>query len=154
MSEFDNFIQKVQERFPGLKYEIDKAETKSGSTWVDIYSEEESITIEFRPNYGFGLYKGDSSSYGEGPNEIYRSQDLAVKRVEAILKDHKLEVRLDELQEMFGQADVKSKESNISNHKIQELISFIESRGGSLEINAHFEECDLPISLNSVSNNM
>ena len=30
---------------------------------------------------------------------------------------------------------------------VQQLLSFVKSRGGSLEINAHFKECDVPISL-------
>lgn len=151
MNRFDIFIQKLQENFPDLLYDIDKAEVESGSSWLDIRSGSDTLTIEFKPSYGFGIYTGDQTTFGGGPNEIYRDEELAIKRIGSILKHHKIEVRLDELQEMFGEPGVVVKKGDISKYQLDELLSFIESRGGSLEINAHFKECDLPISINSIS---
>jgi len=151
MMEFENFIQTLREKFPDLKCEIDRAETESGSSWVDIISDETRLTIEYRPHMGFGLYKETSSNFGEGPSEVFRNRDFAIKRIEAIIKNHKFEVRLDELQEMFGQTGDLPENNNLSDLTVQELVSFIESKGGSLEINAHFKECDVPISLGTIT---
>ena len=152
MNQFDIFIKKLQKSFPDLNYNVDKAEVESGSSWIDIHSGNDTLNIEFKPSYGFGIYTRDQSTFGEGPNEIYRDEDLAIKRIGSIIKDHKIEVRLDELQEMFGMTSTHLDANSISNYRFEELLSFIESKGGSLEINAHFKECDLPISLKSVSN--
>jgi len=156
---FDDFVKKVQAKFPHFTYEIDRADTESGNSWLDIFAGNEVITVEYRPNLGFGIYKDKSSDYGNGPDEVFRNENLIIARLEAILIAHKTDIRLKELQEMFGETYESSQATKVIPHSetdqtsqevqypLEELLSFVKSHGGSLEIKAHFEECDVPISI-------
>ncbi|MES0490249.1 MAG: hypothetical protein ABUK01_09665 [Leptospirales bacterium] len=140
---FDDFVKKVQAKFLHFTFEIDKAEIESGSSWLDIFAGNEVITVEYRPNLGFGIHKGKSNDYGNGPDEVFRDENLIIARLEAILVAHKTDIRLKELQEMFGETHTASHETKV----MPQPENFVKSHGGSLEIKAHFEECDVPISI-------
>lgn len=102
MNDLSLFVQQLQEKFPGLKYDIDLAETEPGSSFLDIFSEGVYLAIEYRPGYGFGIHKDEHSGYGEGPGEVYRNQEMALKRVESILKDR----QSFEMAEMFNNKEL------------------------------------------------
>ena len=90
MSTLSVLQEKIVTLLPSAKIAVDPSETPTGSSWIDIYSGERNITIEYKPNFGFGLYQEEESEYGEGPAEIYRDQGALLRRISKVLVEHQV----------------------------------------------------------------
>jgi DNA-binding XRE family transcriptional regulator len=144
---------------PNLEMSYDPAETDSGSSWLDIETGEQHLTIEYKPDQGFGLYTGNNDSFGSGPNEVYRKETALLKRIAMLLLEQRLPITMKEIRELAGktQKDLStlmgqrqssiSKLENRTDVQLSSIESFITALGGKLVIKAHFDDFDLPVSL-------
>lgn len=144
---------------PDLLMTYDPADTETGSDWLDIESDNQQLTIEYKPDQGFGLYTGDDHAFGSGPNEIYRKEAALLKRIEMLLLEQRKPIKMRELRELSGktQKDMSelmgqrqssiSKFENRSDVQLSSVENFVTALGGRLEIKVHFEDFDLPVHL-------
>jgi hypothetical protein len=155
-----NVVQEnISKLFPDASVSFDAAELPTGSSWIDIESDDQTVTIECKPSFGFGLYSVQNDSYGSGPDEIYRSLDALLRRIGMLLTEHRINIRLKEIRELLGKTQDQfsalsgkkqpsiSKLENRTDMQLSSLVKYVSELGGSLEIRAHFEEFDIPISL-------
>ena len=151
------------ERFPHIKLGFDPAACGSGSSWLDIEADDQSLTVEWKPNFGFGLYISDSDTFDSGPTEIYRKESVLLKRLDMLIFENRLDIKMKELRELVGKTqqdlslETGQKQSSISkfenrnDFQISSLEKFIEAFRGTLEVRAHFQDFDLPIVLSKNS---
>ena len=151
--------EKVSRLIPGATISIDPPSAPSENTWIDIATNDQSLTVEYRPLLGFGLYSSEDGAFGVGPDEVYRDIDPLLKRINIILIDHKVDIMLKEVRELLGktQCDVSllsgqkqpsiSKLENRTDMQISSIERFVTSLGGTLEIKTHFKEFDIPVTL-------
>jgi DNA-binding transcriptional regulator YiaG len=156
------FIQAVRERFSEVRISLEEGGVKAGNWWIDFLLAQESVTIEWRPDKGFGIYDNEGPGYGDRPREVFRDSVLAARRVVQKLETrHRVGLR--ELREIYSvsQAELasrlgikqaavskfESRSNNINGFKLETLLKLVSSLGGSLEIHAHFPDGDLPILL-------
>jgi len=81
MNELEYVKEKLIKKFPKISLEYDPAETEKGSSWLDIKTNKQLITIEWKPQEGFGLYLDRNEGYGLGPTEIYRNKAVLFTRI-------------------------------------------------------------------------
>jgi hypothetical protein len=154
----EQFRRQLLEAGPDLSVEVDEPDSPDANWWIDIRRANKRITIEYRPRYGFGLFH-QKSGYGEGPAEIYRTPELAARRVAQLLKKSgRNQLNLRDLRELYGHSQIKLaakvgvKQSAISRFenrdqvKLSTLAAAVEALGGKLEVRAHFSDSDVPIS--------
>jgi hypothetical protein len=161
MNTLEVIKEKISMIVPNASISLDSSETFTGSSWLDIKSDNQSLTIEYKPSLGFGLYASVDNSFDLGPDEIYRNVDSLLKRISMLLIEHKINIKLKEVRELLGKTQ---EEISILSGQKQPSISKLESRtdlqfstiekfvsvlGGSLEIKAHFDEFDVPIDISS-----
>ncbi|MES3031187.1 MAG: hypothetical protein V4697_02125 [Patescibacteria group bacterium] len=84
MNEFESLVESIKEQFPRVKLHIDEPAKQSSGHWLDVCLGDTYVTIEWRPNQGFGFFAKDAE-YGEGPEEIILDKDGALKRVSVLL---------------------------------------------------------------------
>lgn len=167
-TDLENFITALQ-AIPGVVVAVDFPENPSGVTWIDVSKQGFEITIEHRPNQGFGLHLEDDDSFGSGANEVYREIDACVHRLQQLLanpisKEENSHLSLRELREIIGmtqrqlaenlgqQQSAISKLEGRTDILLSSLFSWVHGLGGKLDIRARFRQADLPIWLDSISN--
>lgn len=167
-TDLENFIATLQAS-PGVVVTVDVPEHPDGVTWIDVSKQGFEVTIEHRPNQGFGLHLEDSDSFGGGANEVYREVDTCAYRIQQLLSNHFLKeehsyLSLRELREIIGmtqrqlaenlgqQQSAISKLEGRNDILISSLFSWVHGLGGQLDIRARFKQADLPIWLESISN--
>jgi hypothetical protein len=151
----------LSENLPNATVEVDAPESAEGTWWIDVHSGKKRVTLEYRPQKGFGLFREDGG-YGEGPSEVYRTPGLAARRVAQVIAGaagKQTRLTLKELRELYLCSQVKMaekvgvKQSAISRFeqrsemKVGTLSAAVEALGGKLEIRAHFPDADVPISI-------
>lgn len=161
MNTLEIIKEKISMLVPDASISLDPSETSTGSSWLDIESDNQILVIECKPSSGFGLYSSADNSYGSGPDEVYRNEESLLKRISMLLIEHKINIKLKEVRELLGKTQ---EEISIISGQKQPSISKLESRtdlqlstiekfvsvlGGSLEIKAHFKEFDVPINISS-----
>ena len=117
--------EKISMLVPNASLLLDPSETPEGSTWLDIESGNQTLTIEYKPSLGFGLYSSTDDSYGSGPEEVYRSMDSLLKRISMFLIEHKINIKLREVRELLGKTQ---EEISILSGQKQPSISKLENR--------------------------
>ena len=128
---------------------------------MDVTLGKKRHTLEYRSGKGFGLFHEDAG-FGEGPAEIYRTPERAVRRLEQVIASGSgkaIRLTLKELRELYGHSQVTLakkagvKQPAISRFekrgeiKLKTLASMIKALRGRLEIRAHFSDADIPISV-------
>ena len=146
---------------PKSQISVEEPENAAGNYWVDVSMGKKRHTLEFRPGRGFGLFHEDAA-YGEGPAEIYRTPERAAQRIAQLMTVGNGSARrlgLKDLRELYGHSQVTLakkagvKQPAISRFekrgevKLSTLAATIKALGGKLEVRAHFEDADVPISL-------
>lgn len=156
-SNLESIKNRLIEKFPDIEMDYDPSQTDTGSSWLDIESENEHYTVEWKPNSGFGLYTNNLNSYGSRPTEIYRNEDVLFKRLLMLLLEKRFEIHMKELRELVGRTQLEisnqlgQQQSSISKFEkrndvqISTMESFVTALGGTLEVKAHFDDFDLPI---------
>jgi len=157
MNELEKIKDVVVEKLPNLKWKLDIPDDESGSTWLDLNLGNDAITIEWRPNMGFGVFIDDEESYGNKPTEIYRSPEILLSRIDLLIRD-KRDLKIREIRELLGlsQEDLGKllgqKQASISKMEsrrdlmLTTMFRYIHALGGHIEIKAHFDDCDVPLS--------
>ncbi len=159
MKELESIKAELTKVFPNMAWKYDPAEIETGSSWLDLETNKQWLTIAWQPHQGFGLYLGAPDAYGSGPDEVYRNRDVLIKRVLMILRDHKAEIKIKEIRELLGitqqeladltgqQQSSISKLENREDVFMKTMVKVIRALGGEIEIKAHFNECDISLSL-------
>ena len=159
ISQFLELMTTAGERFSPA---VDAPETESGDWFFDFSSADESLTVEWCEGFGFGLHSSETT-FGEQPQEVYRTADLAARRVkqwaEQIETGVSGSIWLRELRQLHGisqealadSLSVKqgaiSKLENRSEIKLGSLKNYVEAMGGQLDIQIHFPDCQVPIEM-------
>ncbi len=151
----------LDQRLPSCAVVVDAPDRAGGNWWIDVSMGKKSHTLEFRPGRGFGLFH-HAAGYGEGPAEIYRTPERAVQRLAQLMatsNGNAIHLGLKEIRELYGHSQVALakkagvKQPAISRFekrgevKLSTLAATIQALGGKLEVRAHFEDADVPISL-------
>jgi DNA-binding XRE family transcriptional regulator len=135
----------------------------AGNWWLECSLKKAHVTVEWRPKRGFGVSDPSvESGYGEGPDEVFRDSQLAVRRVEQLLQTPGIEMRpswLRQLREVhdISQVDLAkrlqvnqaavSRLENRDDWKVTTLLAVVEAMGGRMQVVAHFKDCDMPLRL-------
>ena len=151
----------LNEGLPQCEIDTDPPNHPNGNWWLDVSTGREHRTLEYRPETGFGIFRKDAG-YGEGPAEIYRTPERAVKRLVQLMttgKGKSADLNLKDLRELYGLSQVALaekvgiKQSAISRFekrdevKLSTLAAAVKAIGGILELRAHFPDADVPLSL-------
>jgi hypothetical protein len=149
---------------PDWQVEVSPGGEKAGNWWVDIQAQakDSHLTVEWRPQKGFGIYSGENIGYGEAPTEVFRDTRLAAKRVSLWfrqkhllgIKDVRelLNISQEEQAERLGknQAAVSKFEKRNSDVLVGTLLAHIEALGGKVDIRVRFPGFDTPLNIGSV----
>jgi DNA-binding XRE family transcriptional regulator len=151
----------IAESAPNCVIDLDTPDEAAGNWWIDVHSGKKQVTLDYRPGKGFGVYHSDAG-YGEGPAEVYRTPELAARRVMQLIKAAKgkhARLTLKDLRELYECSQVTLaekvgvKQSAISRLeqrsevKLGTLASAIEALGGELEVRARFSDANVAISV-------
>ncbi len=146
---------------PQSRVKVDEPKQAGGNYWVDVSIGKKRHALEYRPGKGFGLFHEDAT-YGEGPAEIYRTAERTAKRLAQLMATSNgkaIHLGLKDIRELYGHSQVTLakkagvKQPAISRFekrgevKLSTLAATIKALGGKLEVRAHFEDADVPISL-------
>jgi DNA-binding phage protein len=157
----ENLKRLLAKTCPQSRVKVDEPARAGGNYWIDVTTGRKRQTLEYRPGSGFGLFHKDAG-YSEGPAEIYRTPERVAQRlVQLIAASNGKPVRLGlkAIRELYGHSQVALakkagvKQPAISRFekrgevKLSTLAATIKALGGKLEVRAHFEDADIPISL-------
>ena len=152
------FLAALAERDASLAPQLEPGGEQAGNWWIDLPGKKR-VTIEWRPQLGFGFSAGHSEGYGEGPAEIFRSPERAAHRVMQLLAldsaspatglraiRELYDVTQDEIATRLrkGQAAISRLETR-NDSKIETMSKFVQALGGTMEIRAVFPDGHLPI---------
>lgn len=151
----------LTQKIPKSVVMVDPPDRPDGSWWVDVCFGKRRVTLEYRQGKGFGIFH-EAAGYGEGPTEVYRTPELAVRRIMQLLSLAKVArslLTLKDLRELYdcsqsslaGKVGVKqsaiSRLEQRSEVKVGTLAAAVRALGGELEIRARFSDADVPISV-------
>ncbi len=74
----------LRAHFPDARVAIDIPSDKRGTWYVDVRRDQQTLTIHWNPNSGFGL-SSKPGAYGEGAEEIYSTIAQVENRVAELL---------------------------------------------------------------------
>lgn len=169
MNRLNEFLTGIETDLPGLKMDVDRHEgDEDRAAWIDLSDGNRSVTIEYRPQRGFGLYFDDGSEiddFGSGPIELYRDLRPLINRLKKFFSGggNTSITRLREIREVLGVSQKQlskafhQEQSSISKMEnrdeifLSTLYSYIHNLGGTLEMKIHFRECDLSLSIDKPS---
>jgi DNA-binding transcriptional regulator YiaG len=157
MNEVTRLQSFVKERFPKASLTIDAPKTTSGSWWLDISLNSYALTVEWRPQQGFGVSTVADVVFGEGPDEVYQDVDSAFQRIKDLMLSQirtqpPEEVCLSRLRKLRSLSQVElarclgmnqsslSKIEHRTDIMIGTLRHVIKAMGGSLELRAVFPD--------------
>jgi DNA-binding XRE family transcriptional regulator len=168
MNKIELLRNELIKRLPGAVATLDSPLVATGSHWLDAQFDGNTVVIEWRPSRGFGLssapLEGEDAGYGEGPDEVYDSEEEALDRLVEILRDGvrtqaPSEVKLKRLREARGisqedlakrlgirQASV-SKMERQADMSISTLRKFVQALGGSLELSIRFPDHTMKLAI-------
>src|SRR5882762_889860 len=82
------FKKLLIESLPECRMELDAPDRADGSWWVDVRAAKRHLVVEYRPAAGFGIFD-ETANFGEGPTEIYRTPQLAARRLKQLASSKK-----------------------------------------------------------------
>lgn len=77
--------ERLVREFPTARLEIDLPATPQGETFIDVYMGSVHATVVESPKHGLGLYVGDDTAYGSGPDEVFGNEDDLMLRLKDLL---------------------------------------------------------------------
>lgn len=157
------FLQHIAESLPAATHVTEGGGVALGIWWLEVKRENRSVTVEWRPRRGFGIYDPESEGYGEGPREIFRDAPMAARRVTQLLSEpgkraswfrtlRELHgISQDEVANRLGvgQANI-SKQERRSKLQLTTLVKLVAALGGNVEIRAKFPQGELPLQIDNV----
>lgn len=167
MNRLDTFLAELKSSISNLEIEVQRHPgNEDTAAWIDIARDGRSVTIEYLPERGFGLYmdsddEDEDDGFDSGPTEVYRSHQPLINRLRKFFdgSGHLSITRLREIREVLGVSQKQlstifnQEQSSISKMENREkilmhtLISYIHNLGGTIEMKIHFKDCDLPLSV-------
>jgi hypothetical protein len=153
----------LREVFPGLIVQVDRPADPEGEWWLDLRLKRFRCTVAWRPRQGFGVFTS-KSGYNDRPDEVYRSTDVAVRRVRQLVHHWQASsttppLSLSEIRELLAtpqtavaealdvhQAAISRLERR-RDMKLSSLQSYLQAMGGRLEIRVHFDTFDAGVSV-------
>ena len=86
MNHIQRLQQWIEEHFPGLHADLDAPGDPEGEWWLDLEREGRRVTVQWRPDRGFGLSASlFEAGYGEGPDEVVETLEQAKTRLSELL---------------------------------------------------------------------
>ena len=155
------FREKAMAIAPDARVSIDLADSAEGSHWMSVAFARHAIELEFRCENSICFYLNEESNYGERPDEVYRSVNLALHRFAQIYGRSKADLTFNginavELRKLqlasqksvaekmhVSQASISQFESRMLHKdafKISTLKEYVESLGGTIEVNLIFPQ--------------
>lgn len=157
----ENLKRLLGDSLPNCTVELDAPDHADGNWWIDLRAGKKRLTLEYRPQKGFGIFHGDPG-FGEGPAEVYQTPELAARRARQLMgagKGKHRRLTLKDLRELYDCSQVELaekvgvKQSAISRLeqrsevKLGTLAAAVKALGGELEVRAHFSDADVPLSV-------
>jgi len=84
MTDIEIIERDLRARFPGATVRIDRPSVAGGTWYVDIRRNQQTLTIQWRPDRGFGV-SADAGAYGDGADEVYSTVAQVENRVAELL---------------------------------------------------------------------
>lgn len=168
MNALECLRERLAARFPDAALVVDRAETETGSWFLDVTLKGYDLVIEWRPGRGFGLSTPAKDDFGLGPDEVYEDADTAYERAKALLLSQTptkppLRATLPELREArkLSQSELAqrlsinqgacSRMERRSDMLIGTLRNAVAAMGGELYLVARFADETVYIDLESVN---
>ena len=155
-----DLLQRVSTLLPAAKHTAEPGGVKAENWWLEFQCESRSVTLEWRPRRGFGVYDPTDEAYGSGPREVFRSVEMAARRLLQLLTAKAVGSSwLTRLRELHGVSQVEVakrlhiRQGNISKlekrSKVQlaTVVNLVAALGGSIEIRAKFPDGEFPLEL-------
>jgi DNA-binding XRE family transcriptional regulator len=157
----DKLKMLLKDTLPKCTVEVDAPDQVSANWWIDVHAGKKRVAVEYQHGKGFGIF-GRKAGYGEGPIEVYRTPELAVRRLAQLFRSTQGEARLltlKSLRELYDCSQVELaqkvgvKQSAISRFehrsevKLGTLAAAVKALGGELEVRARFPDSDVAISV-------
>jgi len=152
------FLGALKPLFPAAKIAVEKGGDQAGNWWID-FQVPAKITVEWRPQGGFGISFGQNIGYGEGPAEVFSGPERAAGRVAQLLtaKGGRKLSGLRALRELYQatqeqvaeklqiQQEAVSKLEGRSDFKVETISRYVDALGGRLEVRAVFPDGQMSI---------
>lgn len=153
------FREKAMAIAPDACMSIDLADSAEGSHWMNVAFSRNNIELEFKGKDNICFYLNEEGNYGEMPDEICNGIDLALHRFAQIYGRSKANLNFNginavELRKLqfasqksvadkmhVSQASISQFESRLLHKdafKISTLKQYVESLGGTIEVNLIF----------------
>lgn len=167
MNALECLRDRLAARFPDAALDIDRAETETGSWFLDVALQGYTLVVEWRPDRGFGISTPSPDDFGAKPDEVYEDADAAFERVKALLLSQtptrpRVRATLPELREArrLSQTELASRLSinqgacsrmeRRRDMLIGTLRNVIEAMGGELHLVAEFPDRTVYIDLDAL----
>ena len=153
MNKIESLKKVIKKQLPQAKIAEDPP-TKPGAAWfLDVSCKGRSVTLQWKPQKGFGLSSNPAHGYGEGPHEVFADAKAAAKRaVELLVSGDRTfcpkELPISRLRDVLGvsqeelarklnmqQATISRMERQ-TDMRISTLRKLIDALGGQLQIRA------------------
>lgn len=146
----------IRHHLAAATVQLDRPRNPDASWWLDVSYRDNSVTIEWRPEVGFGITAG-SPEYGEKPDEFYSQPDEARRRIIGLLLSGadtmpSKTVLMKRIRELSGLTQVelakrlKITQSTISKIEsnqdicLSTLVRYVTSLGGELTIQVRVQD--------------
>jgi len=155
--EIRQFLGEIQRLDSSLNPQVESGGKKAGNWWVD-FTGPVPLTVEWRRDIGFGISHHQPDSFGEGPDEIFRTPERAAHRVVQLqINTQPMIFSLRAIRELYGKTQSEmaqllgiqqaaiSKLETRENANVETLGDYLHALGGHLEIRAVFPDAQVPI---------
>jgi DNA-binding XRE family transcriptional regulator len=153
----DRLVVALRKGAPGVQVQVDEPSRPTGSWFIDVTKGKQSVVVEFRPRFGFGITSTPTEGYGEGPHEFRSEPDEVAERIIQLLRSRRRtkpqrvellkQVRegrgLSQMQlaELLGiRQPTVSKMERRDDMNVSTLRRFVEAMGGHLKVTAEFPD--------------
>jgi len=161
MSPIDQIKDALAAEFPDVEIVVRKADDPKGMQFLNVFSDNLEIAVEWKPDRGFGLsaFRSDSHDLDgayDAPDEWYKSPSAVFHRIGSLLIDEKttriasmclgairrdLSISQEELSAALEITQATySKQERRADMKVSTLRKAIEAMGGVLRIEARFSD--------------
>lgn len=80
MNPLDSIVNRLQQALPGATFrDYGVPANKEQGLWgVSLSYQGKEVGVEYRPNYGYGVYLDQDYVYGQGPDHVTDCEDTAL----------------------------------------------------------------------------
>ena len=144
------FIALVGQASPWVTIKVDRADAPDGNWWFDARVNGELLTVFWSPKFGFGFSTQNEVGFGEKPNEIYVSAEMAALRFAQLVKragsGRTMALGISDLRELCGLSQTElakrvgveqaavSRAEGRDNIELKTLSSLVEAMGFRIDV--------------------